>query len=329
MARRWDSAAGYTICHWRSEPSSQPKAESSGVRIDLTDLRLFVNVARTKSITRGAELSHLSLAAASARLSSMEEELGARLFERKPRGVRLLPAGETVFEHADSILRLLDHLAIAIRPYANGERQVIRILANTAAMADVLPAALPGYLADHPGISVDVEERPSREIALELARGSFDFGVLADMVDLGSLHTIPVRRDDLVLIAAKGHELDEKRTLRLTEVRSRPFVGLAADAPLQNYIESKAADAGITLTMRLRAQSFDSLCESVRKGIGLAVVPAAVVQRHAADLIAIELEDGWAKRTLKIGMRDPAALSGPARELVEHICTSAGCGASL
>lgn len=294
------------------------------MRIDLTDLRLFVNVARTKSITRGAELSHLSLAAASARLSSMEEELGAKLFERKPRGVQLLPAGEAALEHADSILRQLDNLAMAIRPYANGERQVIRILANTAAMADVLPAALPAYLASHPGISVDVEERPSREIASALARGSFDFGILADMVDLSSLHTFPVRRDDLVLIAAKGHELDGKRKLCLMEVRSRPFVGLAADAPLQNYIESRAAEAGIPLAMRLRAQSFDALCESVRRGIGLAIVPAAVARRHAADLAAIELEDGWAKRTLKIGMRDPAALSGPARELVEHICATAG-----
>jgi DNA-binding transcriptional LysR family regulator len=293
------------------------------VHLDPTDLRLFVNIARTKSITRGAELSHLSLAAASARLSAMEEDLGARLFERKARGVQLLPAGEAVLEHAVAILRQLDDLAAAIRPYARGERQVIRILANTAAMADVLPAALPGYLAGHPGISVDVEERPSRQIASDLARGSFEFGILADTVDLGSLHTVPVRRDDLVLIAARGDELAGKRSLRLSEVRARPFVGLAAHAPLQSYIESNAAEAAIALAMRLRVQSFHALCESVRQGIGLAIVPAAVARRHAADLAALELEDRWAKRTLKIGMRDPAALSAAARELVEHIRATA------
>lgn len=284
-----------------------------------------MNIAGTKSITRGAELSHLSLAAASARLSTMEEDLGARLFDRTPRGVRLLPAGEVVLEHAEAILRQLDDLAVAMRPYAKGDRQVIRILANTAAMADVLPSALPAYLASHPGISVDVEERPSREIAVALARGSFDFGILADMVDLRSLHTIPVRRDDLVLIAARGNEIAAERALRLAQIRSRSFVGLAADAPLQNYIESKAADAGTPLAMRLRVQSFDALCESVRGGIGLAIVPAAVARRHAADLAAIELEDDWAKRSLKIGMRDPAALSAPARELVEHIRAAVEC----
>jgi DNA-binding transcriptional LysR family regulator len=293
------------------------------VRIDLTDLRLFVNIARTQSITRGAGLSYLSLPSASARLSAMEEELGVKLFERRARGVRLLPAGEAVLEHADAVLRQLEKLAAAIRPYAKGERQVIRILANTAAMADVLPAALPGYLAGHPGISVDVEERPSREIAAELARGSFEFGILADTVDLGSLHTITVRRDDLVLIAAKGQDVDGKQSLRLVEVRSRPFVGLAAHAPLQAYIESKAAESGIPLAMRLRVQSFHALCESVREGIGFGIVPAAVARRHAANLATIELEDRWAKRTLKIGMRDPAALSAPARELVEHIRTTA------
>jgi DNA-binding transcriptional LysR family regulator len=299
------------------------KAGDACVRIDLTDLRLFVNIARTQSITRGAELSHLSLPSASARLSAMEEELGVKLFERRARGVRLLPAGEAVLEHADAVLRQLEKLAAAIRPYAQGDRQVIRILANTAAMADVLPLALPGYLAGHPGISVDVEERPSREIVLELARGGFEFGILADTVDLGALHTLPVRRDDLVLIAAKDQQLDGKGTLRLMEVRSRPFVGLAADVPLQNYIESKAAEAGVPVAMRLRVQSFHALCESVRGGIGLAVVPAAVARRYAADLAAVELEDRWAKRTLSIGMRDPAALSAPARELVEHIRATA------
>jgi DNA-binding transcriptional LysR family regulator len=297
------------------------------VRIDLTDLRLFVNIAHARSITRGAELSHLSLASASARLSTMEEQLGARLFERTSRGVQLLPAGETVLEHAEAILRQLDDLAAAIRPHAKGERQVIRILANTAAMADVLPAALPGYLASHPGISVDVEERPSREIASALARGSFDFGILADTVDLGSIDTVPVRRDDLVLIAAKGREAEQKRSLRLMAVRARPFVGLAADVPLQNYIESKAAEAGIALTMRLRVQSFDALCESVREGIGLAIVPTAVARRHGADLAAIDLDDRWAKRTLQIGARDLAALSAPARELVEHIRTTVDANA--
>jgi DNA-binding transcriptional LysR family regulator len=294
------------------------------VRIDLTDLRLFVNIARTQSITRGAELSHLSLGSASARLSAMEDELGVKLFERRPRGVRLLPAGEAVLEHADAVLRQLENLAAAIRPYAKGERQVIRILANTAAMADVLPAALPAYLAGHPGISVDVEERPSGEIVLELGRGSFEFGILADTVDLGALHTIPVRRDDLVLVAAQGQALEEKRKLRLAEVRSRPFVGLAADVPLQRYIESNAAQAGAPLTLRLRVQSFHALCESARGGIGLAIVPAAVARRYAADLAAIDLDDAWAKRTLNIGMRDPAALSAPARELIEHIRATAG-----
>lgn len=294
------------------------------MRIDLTDLRLFVNIARTKSITRGAGLSHLSLPSASARLSAMEEELGAKLFEREARGVRLLPAGQAVLQHADAVLKELENLAAAIRPYAGGERLVIRILANTAAMADVLPAALPGYLASHPGISVDVEERPSREIVLQLARGGFQFGVLADTIDLGSLHTIPVRRDDLVLIAGKAVPGEEKRSTRLAEVRSQPFVGLAARVPLQSYIEGKAAEAGIALSMRLRVQSFHALCESVRAGIGLAVVPAAVAQRHGADLAAIELEDAWAKRTLNIGMRDAEALSGPARDLVEHIRAIAG-----
>jgi DNA-binding transcriptional LysR family regulator len=292
------------------------------VRIDLTDLRLFVNIARTHSITRGASLSYLSLAAASARLAGMEEELGVRLFERRARGVRLLPAGEALLEHADAVLRQLEKLEAAIRPYASGERQVIRILANTAAMAEVLPAVLPGYLANHPGISVDVEERPSREIASELARGSFDFGILADTVDLGSLHTVPVRRDDLVVVAVKGRDIDETRPLRLEQIRSQAFVGLAAHVPLQKYIESQAVAAGIPLAMRLRVQSFDALCQAVRGRIGLAIVPAAVAQRHGADLAAVALEDGWAKRTLNIAMRDPAALSAQARELVDVISDS-------
>ena len=75
------------------------------MRFDLTDLRLFVQVAETCSITRGADQANMSLASASARIRGMEAMLGLSLLERGPRGVRPTPAGQALLHHAQVMLQ--------------------------------------------------------------------------------------------------------------------------------------------------------------------------------------------------------------------------------
>ena len=129
------------------------------MRFDIADLSLFRHVVEAGTITHGAERAHLALAAASTRIRNMEEALGAPLLVRTRQGITPTQAGRTLLQHARVILRQADRLREDLGAYAGGQTGQVRLLSNTNALTEFLPEALSSFLADHPNVSVDLEER--------------------------------------------------------------------------------------------------------------------------------------------------------------------------
>src|SRR5436190_11835763 len=112
-----------------------PAAQSPTMHFDLLDLRLFVYVAEESNLRKGAERACISLAAASTRIKQLEDNIGAKLFYRKPQGVELNPAGEAMLHHARLVLQQVEHLKVDLREYASGIKGHVRILANTTSIS--------------------------------------------------------------------------------------------------------------------------------------------------------------------------------------------------
>src|SRR5205809_6393422 len=187
------------------------------MRFDITDLSLFRHVVEAGSITHGAERAHLALAAASTRIRQMEEALGAALLTRGRAGVAPTQAGRTLLQHARAILRQAERLREDLGAYAGGLAGQIRVLSNTNALTEFLPEALSSFLAAHPHVSIDLEERLSDEIVGLIAEGVADLGIVAGTVDAGALETYPFRRDRFVLVVARGHPLAKRARLSSAE----------------------------------------------------------------------------------------------------------------
>jgi DNA-binding transcriptional LysR family regulator len=291
------------------------------MRFDLTDLRLFLHVVEAESITHGAERAGLALASASARIRNMEVESGVSLLDRNPRGVRPTPAGRALVHHARVVLGQLEQMRGELGQYARGLRGHVRVLANTAALAEFLPDVLAAFLASHPAIDVDLEERPSREIVAAVAGGLADVGIVADTVDLGSLERLPFRTDRLVLVVPDGHALAARREVAFREVLDEPFVGLGHGSALQAHLAGHAALAGRPLKLRVRLGGFEAVCRLVESGVGLAIVPAAAAHRHGRSMAirSVPLSDPWALRHLTVCMRSITELPAHAHQLVRHL----------
>ena len=141
------------------------------------------------SITRGAAHGHLALAAASTRIRHLEQALGARLLERSREGVRPTAAGRALLAHARTILQQVERLSEELSIYGGGLAGQIRVLSNTNALTEFLPEALSSFLASHPQVSIDLEERLSDEIVGLIAEGAGDVGIVAGTVDAAGLET--------------------------------------------------------------------------------------------------------------------------------------------
>jgi DNA-binding transcriptional LysR family regulator len=291
------------------------------MRFDLTDLRLFLNTAEAQSITHGAERTNLALASASARIRGMEEVLGTPLLERQRRGVRPTAAGRALAHHARLVLQQMERLRGELGAYGRGLKARLRLLSNTAALAEFLPETLAAYLADYPTVDIDLEERPSAEIVPAVAEGLADLGIVADVVDLGELETFPFRTDRLVLIAPRGHRLARRRSIAFREALDEDCVGLGAGSALQDHLGAHAARAGHPLKLRVRVGTFDAMARMVEQGVGVAIVPETAARRCADSMAVavVRLSDPWALRQLTLCVRQLDALSPQAQQLVAHL----------
>jgi DNA-binding transcriptional LysR family regulator len=293
------------------------------MRFDLTDLRLFCDVADAGSITAGAEKSALALAAASMRIRGMEEALGAPLLIRSRQGVAPTEAGRTLLKHARTLLAQSARLREDLSAFAGGFSAEVRLLANTNALTEFLPEALSAFLADHPQVSVDLEERLSDEIVGLVAEGAADVGIVAGTVDVGALTTYPFRSDRFVVVTALDHALAGREDVGFAEVLDYDLVGLERSSSLQRFLAGKAVREGKPLRLRVQLRSFDAVCRLVECGVGVGVVPATTAARAARTmaLAVTDLADDWAIRELKIVVRAAGDLRPYAKALVEGLRT--------
>ena len=184
-----------------------------------------------------------------------------------------------------------------------------------------MPEALSSFLAAHPTVSVDLEERLSDEIVGLIAEGVADLGIVAGTVDAGTLETYPFRRDRFVLVVARNHQLAKRAKIGFDDVLEHDLVGLDRASALQRFLATKAVRIGRPLRLRVQLRSFDAVCPLVECSVGIGIVPETTARRVAKTMaIAIvPLTDSWAVRDLTICIRNTRELPLYARQLVEHL----------
>ena len=293
------------------------------MKFDLTDLRLFVLVADEGSLTRAAQRQHLSLAAASTRVKSLEVQSGQTLLYREARGVRLTPPGEAFLYHARGVLRQVEQLRVDLQEYGVGLRGHVRVFANTTAVTDFLPEILPGFLSNNPRVNVDLQEKPNAEIARGVLDGRADIGIVAGKVDTLGLRAIHFSTDRLMLVTSREHRFAQHKTIAFADILDEDAVGMQHSSTLQTFLVKVTESLGKPLKLRIQLSSFDAMCRMIGAGVGVGIVPESAARRNrlAMNLALIELTDDWSVRERYILVRDQSALPAYAQALIETLCT--------
>lgn len=290
-------------------------------RFDLTDLRLFLNVVESGSITAGAEATQLGLAAASARVLAMEDTLGAPLVVREPRGVQPTAAGQALVLHARTLLLQMERLRGGLAEHAQGLKLQLRLLCDTVALHEVVPERLAGYLLEHPHVNLRVEERPGNEVVSALAEGTADVGIVRENTDVFELESFLFQPDRLVVVAPPGHPLVQEALagpISLAQADLCDVIGLPPGAALQDLWDRRVAQRGRHLNYRIRVGSFDEQCRLIARGAGIALMPRNTAERHARalDICIVPLAEDFAALALRLCVRRLGDLPAATRRLV-------------
>jgi len=292
------------------------------VLFDLTDLRLFIQIAELKSLTRAAERAHLSLAAASNRVKEMESRFGVRLLYRESKGVRLAPAGETLLQHAQQFMQQVERLKSDMQQYNNGIKGHIRIFANTTAVTEFMPEVLGEFLAKHPQVNVALEERLNHDIVRGVQEGTADIGIVAGEIVGPGLEVLNFSTDRLVLATALDHPLAKAGSVAFADTLAYDHIGLHEGSTLQHFLNRIVTEQGQQLKLRIQVRSFEAMCRMIESHVGIGVLPQSAAQRlgKSMKIALVELREPWAVRERSVVVQQLAALPQYARELVDVIC---------
>ena len=238
--------------------------------MELRQLSYFVAVAEECHFTRAAKRLHVAQSGLSASVRALERELGAELFVRNTRQVRLTPAGAALLAEARRTLAASDACAAAVAAVQGLLRGTLAIGSLQCLHVVHLPAVLAGFVSAHPGLDVELRQGGSGELTSLVAQGKLDVAFVSrpaaspDEVVVTSLATEP-----LVLACAPGHALASAERVSPSSLTGERFVDFAPDWGTRDLVDSVVG----TRHVALEVTDVHSLLDLVACDLGVALVP--------------------------------------------------------
>jgi DNA-binding transcriptional LysR family regulator len=290
-------------------------------RPDLVSLRLFVAVCEETTIARAAEREAIAPSAISKRIAEIEEIIGVELLVRSARGVAPTPAGTALLHHARQVLRGIEKMQAELTEYAEGVRGHIRVLANVSSIVEFLPSDVSAFLASHPSVRLDLQERVSTAVVAGIRESAADVGICWGIVDTIGLQTVPYASDLLTAVVPPGHALAGRKSVRFEEMLDYEFVGLQPESLMNAFLGGVAARAGRSLAYRINVTTFEAACRVIAARLAIGVIPSDIARAYESSfgLRVLSLADDWARREIVMCMRDYEALPVPSRAFVDHL----------
>lgn len=291
------------------------------MRYDFTDLKLFRAIAKSASLSAGAAEINLSAGSASYRLKNLERTVGTSLFLRTPKGMELTSAGNHLLAHVARVFADLECLHAEMAGFAKGMRGNIRLFANSSSLNGFLPVDLIAFLRANPAVNIELEEHNSEDIVLAVNDGLADVGVMASDFAASGLEVVPYAEDRLVLVVPESHQLAGRASASFEEALDHDFICMHRESSNYQFLAGKASRLGKHIKARIHAQNFATVLQLVAAGVGVAVVPASILGTVRAEerCATVTLSDEWARRTLRVVVRDLSASSTFIRGLVKHL----------
>ena len=286
--------------------------------MDFDQLETFLEVARHSSFSRAAEKRFRTQPAISSQVRSLEEEVGARLFDRSGGKVALTAAGKAFQKYAEEAIEARRNVIRALAEMERVPRGEIVVGANEATCLHILPEVFAGFKKLYPDVGVQISRLERAKILESVIDNSVDFGVVSTPVDDKRLTVVNIHRDELVIIAAPGHPLSRKKSAGMAELVNFPLllpkVGRTRDA-IENLFHERQLKPRISMEL----DSSELLKRFVAAGVGIGFIARSNVVEDvkAGVLAAVAMSDASIRRELALVFRKDKALSRAALEFID------------
>ncbi|GLY91014.1 LysR family transcriptional regulator [Actinoallomurus iriomotensis] len=259
-------------------------------------MRYVVAVAETSNFTRAAEKCLVVQSALSHQIARLERELGARLFDRTSRRVRLTAAGEAFLPAARQALDAAERARAEVAAAAGEIRGRLAIGAISTVAAVDLPSVLKEFHLRHREVRISLRTSPSEELTERVRQGALDVGFLGlpPGVRPQGVRCRELARGELVVVVAPDHPLADHEHVNVRRLAEETFVDFPAGTAGRAHSDAAFAAAGVRREVAFEVTAAHLMARLIRQGLGIGMLPAAFVP-ELADLPVVRLRDAPAR----------------------------------
>lgn len=247
--------------------------------MDLRQLRYFTVLADTLNFHRAAARLHITQPPLTVAIRKLEADLGAQLFDRGTRGVRLTAAGRAALGPAREALAQAELVRSAVKEGLKGYSGRLSVAFVGSAVSEVLPRLIPAFREAYPKVELALEELTSAEIARGIAAHDFDVGLVRlPLMERHPLDVEVIEHDVLVAAVPVASPLALRKELRLADLAEQPFILFEPVSVLHAMVILACQRAGFAPRAAQEAHQIQTILSLVQSGLGVALVPARMTR---------------------------------------------------
>jgi len=270
--------------------------------VSLETLKIFCDVVRQKSFSRGASMNHVSQSAASQGILQLEKRLGVKLIDRSKRPVALTPEGQVYYEECRDIVDR--YLAVEARVRKRHDAAVARV--NVASIYSVVLYEMNQYiqrfLEKCPGGHVRFQYLHPDDVYEMVLSEQADLGLLSFPRAMRELRIVPWRNEPMVLVCAPTHRFAATRRTTVAQLAGEPFVAFEAGLGVRRCIDRFLHQSGVEVNNVMAFDNIEFIKRGVETGAGVSILPEPTVQAEVGKgmLVRIDVPEMNLERALCI-----------------------------
>jgi DNA-binding transcriptional LysR family regulator len=286
-------------------------------------LKLFRDIAQTRSFSRGAALNTVSQSAASQQVQELELELGIELLDRSTRPLVVTAAGQLYSEYCRDVLRRREEFNVALDLMKQEVEGTVRVASIYSVGLSEMVQLEQEFGRRRPEARLEVEYLRPEKVYWSVLSDAADLGLVSYPEPSREITVIPWRQEEMVVAASPYHPLAaHSGTVSPEELQGLDFIGFDDDLPIAREIDRFLSGQGIKVNIALHFDNIQMIKEAVAHQVGVSIMPARIMKDEIAQgrLVAIPIAAPELYRPLGIIHRKKKRFYPVAQAFLELLC---------
>ena len=257
-----------------------------------SQVKLFKDIAQSKSFSRGAALNGISQSAASQQIHEIERRLGLPLFDRATRPLSLTPAGKLYHDYCRDVLRREEEMQVEMEALKGAVEGTVRVASIYSIGLSEMTRLQEDFSTRFPGLQLHVDYARPAKIYEALLADQADLGLVSYPEASKELKVIPWRQERMTVAAAPSHPLARKTVVTPVDLNGQDYIGFDEDLSIRQALDRFFRENNVAINLAMQFDNIQMIKEAVALGSGVSILPARTMQAEIqrGRLVSIPLD---------------------------------------